>query len=113
MKKVYIAGPFSHGDVVINLRNAVMAAEEVAKQGYYPFIPHLSCFWHMIAPHPYDFWLDQDLVWLESCDAVIRIPGESSGADQEVVIAQRRGIPVYHSVQSFLEAMNEHPIGSR
>jgi hypothetical protein len=33
---------------------------------------------------------------LEHCDAVLRLPGASKGADQDVAIAQRRGIPVYH-----------------
>ncbi len=33
---------------------------------------------------------------LEHCDAVLRLPGASTGADQDVAIARRRGIPVYH-----------------
>ena len=33
---------------------------------------------------------------LEHCDAVLRLPGASKGADQDVAIARRRGIPVYH-----------------
>lgn len=35
---------------------------------------------------------------LERCDAVLRLPGESRGADQDVAIARRRGIPVYLSL---------------
>jgi hypothetical protein len=35
---------------------------------------------------------------LEHCDAVLRLPGESAGADQDVAIAERRGIPVYHHI---------------
>lgn len=35
---------------------------------------------------------------LERCDAVLRLPGESRGADQDVAIARRRGIPVYFSL---------------
>jgi hypothetical protein len=35
---------------------------------------------------------------LARCDAVLRIPGESKGADQDVRIAQQRGLPVFHSV---------------
>src|SRR3954454_8198721 len=35
---------------------------------------------------------------LQHCDAVLRLPGESRGADQDVEIARRRGIPVYHSL---------------
>lgn len=36
---------------------------------------------------------------LEHCDAVLRIPGESSGADTDVAIARRRGIPVYFDLE--------------
>ena len=35
---------------------------------------------------------------LEHCDAVLRLPGESTGADQDVAIARRRGLPVYYSL---------------
>jgi hypothetical protein len=35
---------------------------------------------------------------LQRCDAVLRLPGESRGADQDVAIAEARGIPVYHSL---------------
>jgi hypothetical protein len=36
---------------------------------------------------------------LEHCDAVLRLPGESTGADQDVAIARERGLPVYHSLE--------------
>ena len=36
---------------------------------------------------------------LQHSDAVLRLPGESTGADQDVAIARRRGIPVYHRVE--------------
>ncbi len=32
---------------------------------------------------------------LQHCDAVLRLPGTSTGADKDVAIAQERGIPVY------------------
>ena len=35
---------------------------------------------------------------LQHCDAVLRLPGESKGADQDVAIARERGLPVYFSV---------------
>ncbi|WP_228122640.1 DUF4406 domain-containing protein [Saccharothrix syringae] len=36
---------------------------------------------------------------LEHCDAVLRLPGRSTGADQDVRIAEERGLPVYHRVE--------------
>ncbi|GGL99411.1 hypothetical protein GCM10011594_19240 [Nakamurella endophytica] len=36
---------------------------------------------------------------LEHCDGVLRLPGESTGADQDVAIARRRGIPVWERLE--------------
>jgi hypothetical protein len=35
---------------------------------------------------------------LQHCDAVLRLPGASTGADNDVRIARERGIPVYAGV---------------
>lgn len=103
MKYVYIAGPYSKGDVVINVRNAVLAADLLLKSGFVPYVPHLSHLWHTISPHPADFWYDYDLEWLRKCDCLVRLDGESAGADAEVAFARKHGIPVYYSVLEVLE----------
>ena len=36
---------------------------------------------------------------LEHCDAVLRLPGESTGADGDVAIARERGLPVFTRVE--------------
>jgi hypothetical protein len=36
---------------------------------------------------------------LAHCDAVLRLPGESTGADRDVEIATARGLPVYYAVE--------------
>jgi hypothetical protein len=36
---------------------------------------------------------------LAHCDAVLRLPGESTGADQDVELAQRRGLPIYYRLE--------------
>jgi hypothetical protein len=33
------------------------------------------------------------------CDAVLRLPGESKGADNDVQLARERGLPVYHRLE--------------
>lgn len=35
---------------------------------------------------------------LERCDGVLRLAGESRGADNDVAIARERGIPVYYNL---------------
>jgi hypothetical protein len=42
---------------------------------------------------------------LAHCDAVLRLPGESTGADQDVAIARERGLPVYTDVREIPSAV--------
>lgn len=97
-QKIYIAGPYTKGDVAENVRTAIYQGDYVAGLGHYPFIPHLSHFWHYLLLHDYEFWIKQDLMWLECCDAILRLKGESSGADAEVKRAIELGLTVYTSI---------------
>ncbi len=99
--RVFISGPYTKGDVALNVRNAIHAADAVLVLGHHPFIPHLTHFWHLVSPKPYEEWLAIDLVWLNKCDCLIRLPGESNGADKEVAEARRLGMPVYEGVEAF------------
>lgn len=36
---------------------------------------------------------------LQHCDGVLRLPGASTGADQDVAIAQDRGLPVWYRLE--------------
>jgi hypothetical protein len=42
---------------------------------------------------------------LEHCNAVLRLPGDSTGAEQDVAIARKRGLPVYHDVSEIPRAV--------
>jgi hypothetical protein len=101
-KYIYVAGSYSGGDTILNVRNAILAGEELFKRGFVPYVPHLLAFWHFLAPHEYHFWLDYDLAWLEKCEAVLRLSGVSDGADLEEKYAIERGIPVYYSIDELL-----------
>ena len=37
---------------------------------------------------------------IERCDAVLRVAGVSKGADQDVLMARERGLPVYTSLET-------------
>ena len=101
MLYIYIAGPYTKGDVAVNVRTAIIAADQLVAKGYIPYIPHLTHFWHLISPHDYKFWIAMDLEWLRKCDAVLRLPGDSDGADYEVLIAQDDGMPIFYSIEEF------------
>ncbi len=96
--RIFISGPYTSPDPCINTRNAVLAGEELIKKGHIPFIPHLNHLWHLISPHVIDFWYEFDLRWLEVCDAIVRLPGESYGADKEVEFAISNGIRVIYDI---------------
>ena len=93
--RVYIAGPYQHPGPVENTRKAILAAERLIAAGHTPYIPHLTLFWHLVAPHEVAFWYAHDIEWLRVCDALVRLPGESKGADEEVRIARDMGMPIY------------------
>ncbi len=95
---IFISGPYTHPDPVINVRNAILAGEEVLKLGHNPWIPHLNHLWHLVSPHPEEFWYAYDLIWLRKCDAILRLPGESKGADKEMKLAKIRGMKIFRSI---------------
>jgi hypothetical protein len=96
---VYISAPYSNGDIVTNIRRAIEAADKLARQGHTPYIPHLSLLWHLVSPKDYDFWLDYDMRFImDWADCILRLDGESKGADKEVELARKLYLPVYYSL---------------
>jgi hypothetical protein len=95
--RIYVAGPYTKGDVAENVRQAIIIGNNLRSLGHTPFIPHLTHFWHFLVPHEIDYWYRYDMEWLTVCDAVFRIGGESKGADAEVEQARVLGKPVYTS----------------
>ena len=100
--KVYIASPYTIGDVAINVKKQMDVADKLLKMDFIPFVPLLSHFLHMNKPRSYDQWLDYDLEWLHSCDCLLRLDGESAGADREVQFAIDNKIPVFYTFDGLL-----------
>jgi hypothetical protein len=116
-KKVYVASPISKGDLTGNIVLAHRAGMALLQAGFAPLVPHGSCFWgndiaqcrvcekpafHPEATHSdvsHETWLDMDLAWVAVADGVLRLPGESVGADKEVAFALEKGIPVFTSIE--------------
>lgn len=105
MRCVYVAGQITKGDQALNVRAAIDAATTLLHNGISPFVPHLTWFWHMVHPGDYEDWLTYDFEWIRRCDALLRIPGESAGADREVAFAESIGIPVFTEVSEILDAV--------
>jgi hypothetical protein len=128
-KRIYIACPISKGVLVENIRQADAAMLALMKAGYSPFNPALSCYCggsrasftdgsgcYATADRKanggfqtlsHRDWLDMDFAWIEVCHAVLRLPGESVGADAEVAFARERGVPVFHSIDDLKAHFNQ------
>lgn len=95
--RVYIACPISKGNRIFNFTAACHAQERLLQLGFAPLNPALS----MMHPNAWliehETWLTSDLAWVEAADVVLRLEGESIGADREVAHALSLGIPVVHS----------------
>lgn len=94
---IYVAGPYSSGDPVQNTNTATefgLSLFENYRVGV--IVPHLTLLAHAMFPRKEQFWYDWDFLQLDHCDAMIRLPGESRGADAEEQRAKERKIPVFH-----------------
>lgn len=92
---LYVAGPYTRPDPVENTHRAARFATIVYDAGtYVPMVPHLSLLWHMVTPRGVDHWYELDLHQMSHCDAIVRLPGESTGADREMEQAIEWGIQV-------------------
>jgi hypothetical protein len=103
-QRIYIAGPISLGSLEANIKQATEAAHALMKAGYAPLCPHLTCYMGGSTPEVLpcgtvvEDWYQTDLPWVAMSDAVLRLRGESRGADSECDLARRLYIPIYTSV---------------
>lgn len=98
----YLAGPFSSNPVA-NTRNAIVIADRIQATGLLTVhVPHLNILWDFICPHDDQYWLDYDYAILVRSNVLLRIPGDSPGADDEVPYAMERDIPVFYTEMELL-----------
>lgn len=106
--RIYVAGPISIGNRDTNIDNAVNAGKELFKLGYAPFVPHLYDPIEgnaTLGSTEYEEALQMDFNFIAVCDGILRLPGESSGADREVAFAQSVDIPVFTTVSDIRAAI--------
>ena len=100
-KRIYISGPLSIGDREENLHNAEVAYVDLGELGFAPMCPHWNSSVEnsdVFKEYTIDDWMSLDLPWVKVSDAVLRLPGESLGADLEVGFAKANGIIVFYSI---------------
>lgn len=96
--RVYISGPITLGDPVKNFAQADEAMAEIMELGYCPLNPMLTMRSQYAGHFSWQQWIDSCLSWVEVADAVLRLPGDSRGAEVECAHAINLGIPVFNGI---------------
>jgi len=106
---ILIAGPYRSGTggdpdlIAANLARLEEAAWPIFQAGHVPMIGEWVAL--PVLHRSAGAATAEDVVYpvarrlLRHCHAVLRLPGESTGADQDVAIARERGLPVYHRIE--------------
>lgn len=115
---VYLAGPYTKGDPAINTHCQCLIFDRLIEDGIVtPYVPLWSHYQHGVKPRPYQDWIRYDFDILESglFDAILRQPAtmpelgysqnESSGADNEVLWFDNRGLPAFHDIDLLYAAI--------
>jgi hypothetical protein len=114
---ILIAGPYKSGTggdpaaMAANLERLEQASWPIFQAGHVPMIgewvalPVLGAAGSTV----HDELAEQVLYptarrLLQHCDAVLRLPGDSVGADQDVAIARERGLRVFFDVRDIPDA---------
>lgn len=94
---VYLACPYTRGDVGENVCRANREWDTLFDLGLVPVNPLWSHYQHLSRPRTWDAWMAYNEEWVRRCDAVLRLSGESVGGDREVELARSLGRPVFYS----------------
>ena len=102
MKVIYISSPYTKGDQGENVGAQINALHRIMDLGGCPIAPLIYHYAHITRPRSYEEWMAIyeewmaiDLELVRRADAVLRLPGESAGADREVELAMQLGKPVF------------------
>lgn len=91
--RIYLAGPISSNPEK-NLDIALDVSNQVIDKGHNPYMPNYNYYLNAKKVRDYELWMKLDDEWLRQCEAIYRIPGESPGADREMVVAREIGLLV-------------------
>jgi hypothetical protein len=110
-KLIYLSGPITHGNRNLSFYQASEAQLRLIQTGEYAvFNPMLSMALFANNEISWGDWLSNDESWIRVSDMLLRLPGESKGADREVAYAKSINIPVY-TIEHFecLRGLTTHP----
>lgn len=110
---ILIAGPYRSGTgddpqkMAENLHRLEQASWPIFKAGHIPMIGEWVALpiWQTAGGQAIGDALYDEILHptagrlIERCDAILRLSGESKGADNDVRLAHERGIPVYYRLE--------------
>ena len=100
--RVYIAGPITTGDQQVNYIRAKHFCALLLSYGFAVYCVHTMNV-GIEEVISYDQWMENDLTWVGVSDVVFRMPGDSPGADDEVVHAYHEDIAVVYTISELLK----------
>lgn len=107
-KVIYISGPLtSSGDPLANMMRAIEVGRQLVVAGFSIIVPHYTFLCDPEAIIPHAIWMEVDIPLVKKCDAVLRLPGESRGADEEVRCALEQEIPVFFDMEVLCDHFTE------
>lgn len=107
---ILVAGPYRSGTnddpalMAENLHRLEAVTLPLFRAGHLPMIGEWVALplWHLAGGQTPGDAAWQEILYpvahhlLDRCDAILRLPGESKGADEDVRLATERGLPVYY-----------------
>lgn len=110
---ILIAGPYRSGTgddpqkMAANLRRLEEPSYAIFRAGHVPMIGEWVALpiWTVAGGQTVGDALYDEILHptagrlIERCDAILRLPGDSKGADNDVKLAHERGIPVYYKLE--------------
>lgn len=114
---VYIASPYSKGDQSRNAEFQFKVMHQMLDDGLViPFPPLFSHYAHVYRNRPYQDWVDYDNAMIDRgmFDCCLRLNvddgdyhvSKSPGADAEVELFTRIGLPVFYSIRELYTTIN-------
>lgn len=104
---VFISGPIT-SQALSCVRDSLPVYKFLLDNGAVPVGLQFAIIAEMVDPLSYEEWMDYAYGLIDHCDLLVRLPGESSGADREVDYASKRGLPVIYT-SGFAPADFGHP----
>ncbi len=105
---IYLATPMTKGEWVTNWDKCLIIADRLRIKGYAPYPPVVSWSWQQHTRYTPEEWLQYDFNLILVSDGVLRVNGDSAGADREMDFAVRHNINTYWSEHELYQGQDPY-----